>query len=284
MTTFNQAVHAAKQACEAQGIPAETVMSYLFEIANMEKYNLYMQFDEEMPESLYEQFKAGVQRIIDHEPLAHILGYSWFYGYKFKINEDVLIPRYETEELVAQILARKDRYFKDQQVTAIDVGTGSGAIAISLKKEEDTISMYASDISEKAIAVAKENAITNDAKVEFMVGDMLEPFIERNMKVDILVSNPPYIPNDEKLETEVVDHEPHVALFGGNDGMDFYRIILKNCHQLLKPRSFMAFEIGFNQFAALEQEIKKYCPEATYEIVKDINGKDRMLFVYFNLA
>ncbi|MCI5774114.1 MAG: peptide chain release factor N(5)-glutamine methyltransferase [Erysipelotrichaceae bacterium] len=268
----------------AQGIPSETVMSYLFEIANMEKYNLYMQFDEEMPAALYAQFQAGLKRILNHEPLAHILGYSWFYGYKFKVNEDVLIPRYETEELVAQILARKDQYFKDQQVTAIDVGTGSGAIAISLKKEEDSMDMYASDISEAAIAVAKHNAQANEAKVNFMVGDMLQPFIAQNMQVDILVSNPPYIPNDEKLETEVVDHEPHVALFGGSDGLDFYRTILKNCHKLLKPRSFMAFEIGYNQFLALEQEIQKYCPDATYEILKDINGKDRMLFVYFNLA
>ena len=284
MTTFNEAIHTAKKACEKENIPAETAMSYLFEIANMEKYNLYMHLDEQMPKELYNEFQSGLERILKHEPLAHVLGYSWFYGYKFKINEDVLIPRYETEELVAQILARKDQYFKDQQVTAIDVGTGSGAIAISLKKEEDSIGMYASDISAKAIEVAKENAINNEVKVEFMVGDMLEPFIERQMKVDILISNPPYIPSGEDLETEVVDHEPHVALFGGIDGMDFYRIIFKNCHKLLKEKSFMAFEIGYNQFPTLEKEIKKYCPEATYEIVKDINGKNRMLFVYFNLA
>lgn len=284
MTTFNEAIHAAKKACDKENIPAETAMSYLFEIANMEKYNLYMHLDEQMPKELYNEFQSGLERILKHEPLAHVLGYSWFYGYKFKINEDVLIPRYETEELVAQILARKDQYFKDQQVTAIDVGTGSGAIAISLKKEEDSIDMYASDISLKAIEVAKENAINNEVKVEFVVGDMLEPFIERQMKVDILISNPPYIPSGEDLETEVVDHEPHVALFGGIDGMDFYRIIFKNCHKILKEKSFMAFEIGYNQFTTLEKEIKKYCPEATYEIVKDINGKNRMLFVYFNLA
>ena len=184
------------------------------------------------------------------------MGYSWFYGYKFKINEDVLIPRYETEELVANILAKKDEIFNDQNVDAIDVGTGSGAIAIALKKEENSINMYASDISEKAIVVAKENALNNEADISFMCGDMLQPFIDANIKCDILISNPPYIPSEEKIEDSVYDYEPHVALFGGTDGLEYYRIIFQNCKKVLKEKSFMAFEIGYNQFEILDIEIK----------------------------
>ena len=282
MISFKEAVKTAEVACMNHNVPKETVMRYLVEIANMERYNLYMHFDEEMPEELFHEFSKGIERIISHEPLAHVLGYSWFYGYKFKINEDVLIPRYETEELVANILAKKDEIFNDRSVDAIDVGTGSGAIAIALKKEENSINMYASDISDKAIVVAKENALNNEADISFMCGDMLQPFIDANIKCDILISNPPYIPSEEKIEDSVYDYEPHVALFGGTDGLEYYRIIFKNCKKVLKEKSFMAFEIGYNQFESLEIEIKKYLGDVRYEIIKDMNGKNRMLFIYFN--
>ena len=282
MISFKEAVKTAEVACMNHNVPKETVMLYLVEIANMERYNLYMHFDEEMPEELFHEFSKGIERIISHEPLAHVLGYSWFYGYKFKINEDVLIPRYETEELVANILAKKDEIFNDRSVDAIDVGTGSGAIAIALKKEENSINMYASDISDKAIVVAKENAFNNEADISFMCGDMLQPFIDANIKCDILISNPPYIPSEEKIEDSVYDFEPHVALFGGTDGLEYYRIIFQNCKKVLKEKSFMAFEIGYNQFESLEIEIKKYLGDVRYEIIKDMNGKNRMLFIYFN--
>ena len=282
MISFKEAVKTAEVACMNHNVPKETVMLYLVEIANMERYNLYMHFDEEMPEELFHEFSKGIERIIKHEPLAHVLGYSWFYGYKFKINEDVLIPRYETEELVANILAKKDEIFNDQNVDAIDVGTGSGAIAIALKKEENSINMYASDISDKDIVVAKENALNNEADISFMCGDMLQPFIDANIKCDILISNPPYIPSEEKIEDSVYDFEPHVALFGGTDGLEYYRIIFQNCKKVLKEKSFMAFEIGYNQFESLEIEIKKYLGDVRYEIIKDMNGKNRMLFIYFN--
>ena len=282
MISFKEAVKTAEVACMNHNVPKETVMLYLVEIANMERYNLYMHFDEEMPEELFHEFSKGIERIVSHEPLAHVLGYSWFYGYKFKINEDVLIPRYETEELVANILAKKDEIFNDRSVDAIDVGTGSGAIAIALKKEENSINMYASDISDKAIVVAKENALNNEADISFMCGDMLQPFIDANIKCDILISNPPYIPSEVKIEDRVYDFEPHVALFGGTDGLEYYRIIFQNCKKVLKEKSFMAFVIGYNQFESLEIEIKKYLGDVRYEIIKDMNGKNRMLFIYFN--
>ena len=167
---------------------------------------------------------------------------------------------------------------------AVDIGTGSGAIAISLKKEEPNLHMMATDISEKAVLVAKDNAQENEAIVSFLVGDMLQPLIERDIKVDILISNPPYIPKEEVMEDSVVNYEPHVALFGGEDGLKFYRVIFENAPQVLKEKAMMAFEMGYNQKEALSALAKSYFPEAKIEVMKDMNGKNRMLFVYLNLA
>lgn len=261
----------------------QAALLYLLELTNMESHNLYMEYEEEMPQDIIEEYNKGIDELVAGKPLDHILGFTWFYGYRFKVNQDVLIPRPETEELVANILAAYDEYFaKDSSTTLIDVGTGSGAIAIALKKEEPRLHILASDISQKAIVVANENAKANDAVVCFCVGDMLEPFIDRNMKVDILISNPPYIPVDEAMEDSVVNYEPHVALFGGDDGLKFYRIIFENAPKILNDKAMMAFEMGYNQKDALTALARSYYPDAKIEVMRDINGKDRMLFVYLN--
>ena len=218
MTTFSKKVRIYESECSKNNIPEETVMAYLVELSNRERYNLYMNFDEEMPEELEKEFDAGMARILKDEPLGHVLGYSWFYGYKMAVNGDVLIPRYETEELCGHILSRIDTYFPDaEKLNVADVGTGSGAIAIALCKEEPKIDMCATDISVEALETAKLNAKTNEADITFYAGDMLKPLIEKGIKLDVLVSNPPYIPSEENMEHSGVDFEPHVALFGGED-------------------------------------------------------------------
>lgn len=282
MTTFSKIVKQYEKRCDSKDIPTETVMAYLTELSQRERYNLYLHFEEEMPEELEKEFKEGMERILNYEPMEHVLGYSWFYGYKMIVNEDVLIPRPETEELCANILARMDEWFPQQEtIEAVDVGTGSGAIAIVLSKEEPKVKMMATDISEEAVVTAKNNAILNEAKIEFITGDMLKPLTDNNVKVDVLVSNPPYIPQEEKMEKSVVDFEPHVALFGGEDGLKFYREIFKDCKKVLKEKSFMAFEMGWDQRERMSKLVEEMLPDASYEILKDMNGKDRMLFVYF---
>lgn len=262
----------------------QAALLYLLELTNMESHNLYMEYEEEMANELIEQYEAGIKQLVEGKPLDHILGYTWFYGYKMKVNQDVLIPRPETEELVANILAAYDEHFSnDTSTVLIDVGTGSGAIAISLKKEEPKLHVIASDISQEAIMVANENASHNDATVCFCVGDMLEPFIDRDVKVDILISNPPYIPKEEIMEDSVVNYEPHVALFGGEDGLKFYRIIFEHAPKILNKKAMMAFEIGYDQKDSLIALASTYYPEAKIEVQKDINGKDRMLFLYLNI-
>lgn len=282
MTTFANAVRKYEQACESRDIPGETVMAYLVELSQKERYDLYLHYEEEIPKSLEVEFAKGMNRILNYEPMEHVLGYSWFYGYKFIVNEDVLIPRPETEELCANVLSRIDEHFKGQNIEVCDVGTGSGAIAVVLAKEEPHVHMSATDISEEALVTARKNAENNEADITFTAGDMLKPLIEQGVKLDVLVSNPPYIPQEEVMEKSVVDFEPHVALFGGSDGLKFYKEIFNDCKKVLKDKAFMAFEMGWDQRERMSALVEETLPGCRYEILKDMNGKDRMLFVYFN--
>ena len=255
-----------------------------YHLANKEPHELYLMMDEEVDEELLKAFREGMQRYLNGEPIQYIKGKETFFSRDFIVNENVLIPRYETEELVENILYRIDDYFEDyESIDLCDVGTGSGAIAISLALEEPKLKVVATDISEEALVVAKENAKQLGADVEFYQGDMLEPLIERKVKVDIFVSNPPYIPVDQNIESVVKDNEPHVALFGGNDGLYFYRKIFERAYKVIKERAILAFEMGFDQRELMEEAVEHYFPDVPYEIIKDINGKDRMLFIYYNI-
>lgn len=249
-----------------------------------EPYELYASMDEEVDPSIVSQFKTLLQEYVEGKPLQHILGYETFLGRDFIVNEDVLIPRYETEELVENILYHIDDYFtKYDKILVGDVGTGSGAIALSIDLEEPKTQVIASDISEKAIDTAKLNNDKFGGKVEFLVGDLLQPFIDKGIKLDIFVSNPPYIPQEQNIESTVKDYEPNLALFGGNDGLDFYRAIFKDVDKILKDRALLEFEFGFDQKELMEEALKEYFPNDEYEIMKDINGKNRMLFIYKNI-
>lgn len=233
-----------------------------------------------MPEDVYQKTLAAVDEyIINKKPVQHILGYSYFFGYKMKVDENVLIPRPETEELVGYVLSTYDQVFNGKKVKVVDVGTGSGAIAVALKKEEPNMTLYATDISEEALDVARFNVSTNEAEVTFYQGDMLQPLIEKNLKFDILVSNPPYIPVNEYVEDIVINNEPHVALFGGENGMNFYDIILKDASKILNKPNFIAFEHSYNKRQEMHELIKKYFPNSKYETIKDLSGKDRITII-----
>ena len=191
-----------------------------------------------------------------------------------------VIPRPETEELVGLVLSLYDEHFSDRDhVDVFDVATGSGAIGITLNLEERKMDVIASDISSKAIDVAYQNNEKLDGHVQFLVGNMLDPFIDRDLHCDICVCNPPYIPSHEQMEHSVVDYEPHVALFGGEDGLKFYRELFEKADQVLRSQSFLAFEIGYDQREALSALAKSYFPDAKIQVHKDMSGKDRMLTI-----
>lgn len=257
---------------------------WFYHIANKEPHELYLMMEEEVSEDLLIKFNEGINQYLEGKPIQYIKGVENFFGRDFIVSEDVLIPRYETEELVENILYAIDDYFSDlDQIDLCDVGTGSGAIAVTLKCEEPRLNVWATDISTEALAVAKQNATKNEVDVTFYQGDMVQPLIDNNVKVDIFVSNPPYIPSQQIIEDVVKDNEPHVALFGGNDGLYFYRQIFNTVSPILKEKAVLAFEMGYDQKEDMETEVKKYFPEYPFEILKDINGKDRMLFIYKNI-
>lgn len=220
--------------------------------------------------------EEAVKRLNNGEPVQYIVGNVDFYGYILNVNKNVLIPRRETEELVEEVMKRSKTF--DNPVI-IDVGTGSGAIAVSLSKELK-YRVYASDISDRAIAVAKENSINNNADVTFFKGDMLKPYIENNIKVDILVSNPPYIKENEEIEDIVKNNEPHLSLYAKNNGLEFYESMLKNAKQVLNDKYLIAFEIGRTQGEDIKALALKYLGNVNVEIKKDLSGKNRFVFVY----
>ena len=284
MATVKELIKLAESRLDDASKDVNVAKVLFYHLADKQPHELYLMYDEEVSSELEAKFLAGMEEYYQGKPIQYIKGVENFFGRDFKVNEDVLIPRYETEELVENILYRIDDCFAEyQSITLCDVGTGSGAIATSLALEEPRLKVFATDISLKAVTVAKDNAKNLGANIEFMVGDMLEPLLENEIKVDIFVSNPPYIPQEQEIEAMVKDNEPHVALFGGNDGLYFYRKIFQGVEPLLQERALLAFEMGFDQRELMEAALQEYFPNDPHEIIKDINGKDRMLFIYRNL-
>lgn len=201
------------------------------------------------------------------KPLAYIVGDTDFYGYKIKVNENVLIPRPETEELCAAAI----KTIKASD-TILDLCTGSGAIAVTVKKETNA-TVYASDISEKALKVAQQNAQNNNADITFTQSDLFENI---NNKFNVIISNPPYINSNDiqLLDKEVKDFEPVIALDGGVDGLDFYRSIAKEAANHLEDNGIIFFECGINQ---AEHIVEMLADFSSVEIIKDINGINRII-------
>lgn len=251
----------------------------------VERVQLLADWRRELTESEWKQFEEMIHSHADGVPIQYLIGSEEFYGRKFLVNPDVLIPRPETEELVLGILERVKKRFSDSVAAdgldLVDVGTGSGAIAISLKLENPTFRVTASDISLKALEVASENARLLEADVRFVDGDLLKPFIGAQ-RFDIVVSNPPYIPltDKESLSVIVKDHEPENALFAGIDGLNCYRELAKQLPLVIKERALVGFEIGTGQGEAVSALLQEQFPLAEIEIIDDINGNERMVFAF----
>jgi release factor glutamine methyltransferase len=261
-------------------VPDAYAKYVLNELLLNQERNLYLELDQDLDEPTLALFSAMMDRLMTQEPLAYVLGYQVFLGYPIEVNPSVLIPRPETEELVLQVLMTLDETLADvKHPRLIDIGTGSGAIAIALKKEESRLEVLASDISEAALNQAQHNAKQLDASITWLLGSLAQPLIDRHERVDVIVCNPPYIPQNEAIEVSVKDFEPHVALFGGEDGLDFYRQVLDQAPFVLNQPGFIAFEIGWNQKDALTEEAKRRFPESTVTCYPDMAGKDRILII-----
>ncbi len=277
--TYQSFIKSMQDKAYENGKEESAVILILEAVTKLETNFLYMKMNEEIDDKTISDFnKIFDIYLFENKPVQYLIGYSTFYGYDFKVNENVLIPRFETEELVENVLYRYDKHFKGQKVDVCDLACGSGCIGVALSLEEPNMNVIASDISNEALEVAKYNNDNLGAKVKFLQGDMLEPL--KGYKFDIFVSNPPYIPNDELVDPLVKDNEPNIALFGGSDGMKFYDIILKGVKPLLKEKAIIAFEHGYDKKEEMLALAKKYFPNSKAEVLKDLEGKDRMTFIY----
>ena len=208
-------------------------------------------------------------------PIQYIIGEVNFYGYNFKVNDNVLIPRFETELLVDKTIKKIKKYFINKPVDILDLGTGSGCIAITLKKELLS-NVDALDISTEALAVAKRNAILNNANINLINEDMTK---YREKKYDIIISNPPYIAHDEKIMDIVKNNEPHIALYADNNGLTFYQHIIKNIPYITNDKYLVCFEIGANQGNAIVDIANKYLKDINISVEKDYANLDRYVFI-----
>lgn len=275
--TYKDLVNEGTEILDKANIYTGFARVLMLELLREKDLDMFVIYNEDVEASFIDEYRNKIEQLTTDEPLGYVLGYEWFYGYKLFVNEGVLIPRAETEELVGHLLSDIDTYF-DAPIVA-DVACGSGAIGIALAKELG-LKVYASDISEEALEVARRNADYNEADVVFMQGDMLEPLIAENIKLDILACNPPYIKNTEHIQTSVLNNEPHVALFGGEDGLFFYRKVFEKAHLVLNDKAVMAFEIGFDIGEAVVSLAQEFFSDAEVVLRQDINGLDRMVFVY----
>lgn len=227
----------------------------------------------------FHTFWAYVEESAKGQPFQYIIGQETFYDRNFLVNEHVLIPRPETEELIEEVIKRMKKLFGAQFAPKVaDIGTGSGAIAITIKKEMPDAKVTATDISPQALEVATQNAQRLEANIIFKQGDLLAPIA--NEKWDIILSNPPYIANEEAevMSDTVLNYEPHLALFAEENGLQLYRKMTEQLPQLMNIPSFIGFEIGYAQGPAVQKMLQTAFPEARVEIIKDINQKNRFVF------
>ncbi|MGT2907893.1 peptide chain release factor N(5)-glutamine methyltransferase [Streptococcus dentiloxodontae] len=221
--------------------------------------------DEQLIASIFEQLK-------NHFPAQYITGYAYFSDLKLKVDERVLIPRPETEELVTLILAENSRANR----SVLDIGTGSGAIALALKQARSNWQVTATDVSAAALSLAKENASACGLEVSLVQSDV---FNQLQGQFDIIVSNPPYIAFDDKNEVgkNVLKYEPHLALFAEENGFAVYRRIAEEAQQYLTQRGKLYFEIGYKQGKGLTRLLAQHFPKKRIRVLKDMLGKDRMV-------
>ena len=265
--------------------PIEELKSFFYLLAekylNLSRINIALQLNNELTHEEQSSFYKAVDRLRNHEPIQYILGETEFFGMPITVNKQVLIPRPETEELVSWIIEDVDK----NEATILDIGTGSGCIAISLAKKLNNAVVSAIDISTRAIEVAKKNTLINNVNIEFSRVDVLN-FEDKlvlqdkwKSKFDIIVSNPPYVRMQEKklMQLNVIDHEPDIALFvEDDDPLLFYRKISQLSKQYLRHHGTLYLEI--NEYLGLEME--KMLNKAGFKHVllkKDMFGKNRMI-------
>ena len=253
---------------------AEILLAHILKI---KKSDLFLNFNKNFLNEDLKKYWKLIQRRSKKEPIDYIIGRIDFYGCEIIVDKNVLIPRVETEILVDLICKKLENEVLDGK-TLIDVCTGSGAIAIALKKRFPKLKVFAVDISKKAIKIAKKNAHLNGVNIIFKIGDLLDPL--EDIRADVIISNPPYVSEIEfkSLDEDVKNFEPKKALIAKDSGLEFYKKIEKQIFKYTKPKAKLFFEIGFSQ----KKDVLKIFSDKKYvlkQVIKDFSKKDRFFFV-----
>lgn len=276
MVTYNEVLHRASSFLEKNNHSVFAAEWLMRERLNWTKTDLVRNFREEMPEEQAKQFKQDVKQFNDGMPMQHIIGHEWFYNRKFKVTNDTLIPRPETEEWLDRVL----KMLPKKPLNVLDIGTGTGVLAITDKLERPEDVVTATDLSKEALQVASENAKALQADVTFKQGDLFAPI--ENETFDVVLSNPPYIGLDELnvMDQSVIDYEPKLALFAEDDGYLIYTRLADSIVNHLNPKAQLFLEIGYTQGKRVAETFKKTLPQAKIEIWKDFNGLDRVVAIF----
>lgn len=276
--TIFEALNWASSFLEDNGREGNAARLLLQHILQTNYSGLMMKMHDPITEQQHEQFEQYIQEHITGRPVQYITGVEEFYGRTFEVDESVLIPRPETEELIVGTIERMNKLFHHKDLTLADIGTGSGAIAITMKKECPHLTVTATDLSAVALKTAAENAANLQAEITFLEGDLTAPIAQK--KWDVVLSNPPYIAFEDlpMMSDVVVAHEPHSALFAEEDGLILYRKLAEQLPALMNKPGLIGLEIGYTQGQAVANYFQKTFPQAEVSVVKDINGKDRMVF------
>lgn len=217
-----------------------------------------------------------IKRLEKGEPIQYILGEVNFYGYPIKVSRHVLIPRFETELLVEKTLNKINKYFKNENIDILDMGTGSGCIAISLKHNLPSSNIFALDISKEALSIAKKNALDNKTNITFIESDMTT---YKDKLYDVIISNPPYISYEEPIMELVKNNEPHLALYAKDNGLYFYKKIIDSIKYITKDKYLICFEIGYNESTAIVDYAKSKLTNINIYVEKDYSLKERFIFI-----
>ncbi|WP_059104148.1 peptide chain release factor N(5)-glutamine methyltransferase [Shouchella shacheensis] len=279
-TTIHEALRWASSFLNEQNLEATAGEWLLRHHMDMDRALLLASLREPLAPGVFEDFQSDVRAYASGVPVQHLTGYDEFFGRRFMVNPDVLIPRPETEELIVAVLERLPKRTR----TILDVGTGSGTIAITVALELPNVAVTAVDLSSKALDVAKKNASALNASVTFKQGDLLTPVSAQ--KFDVILSNPPYIPEGERdsLAVHVRDYEPSSALFAGVDGLDIYRRLVTELPTVMEPQGLIAFEVGATQGERVRSMLSSTFSKAETEVRYDINGKDRIVLAYGDMT
>ncbi|MGM8364766.1 peptide chain release factor N(5)-glutamine methyltransferase [Virgibacillus sp. W0181] len=247
---------------------------------NVPRAAFFTMMRDTIPETVLNAFMGDIKNHAKTGvPVQHIIGSDMFYGRNFLVNEHVLIPRPETEELVQSVLSSAGKMNEKDDLTIVDIGTGSGVVATTLALELPYATVYATDISKEALTTATRNADRLDADVHFMEGDFLEPLIKNNIQPHIIVSNPPYIDWNEKeqLADTVKNFDPELALFANERGLASYKEIISQSHNVSTNLKLIAFEIGHDQGESVSTLLENAYPNIKTSTIIDINNRERIV-------